>query len=527
MKPAISVERPSARLPIGQRLRDRRLEVGIAQTALAIAVGISASYLNLIEHDKRAIGGALLKRIAAALGVDVDHLTGTDDMVLVQDVLEVARGLGFGALDQQSVERFVAREPEWATAFRSVHRRYQGASDTAMALSDRLSQDPKLVELTHAVLNRITAIKSIASILHADGDIDDIQRQRFSEIISIESDLLGSSARDMIELLSAGSDTPGPATPRTEVDDFIIYSGNHFPTLEDAANRLRQQFMPEDQDVDRCLLDWLTLRWQVDVDIQATKPVPAVPLSDETENNPKRLVLDRQSTAATRRFRMARKLIELELQDLIDTHIVDARLTSDGAQTMARRALANYGAGALLMLYDQFLEAAETHRYDIDQLGYQFGMSFEQIAHRLVTLRRPGAAGVPFAFLRADPAGNLSKPFSTIGLRMPRLGSACPLWVLYAAFSQPDTTLAQMATMPQGETYLFVARRLAKRVTAYGTPQTVYSVMIGCDAVFADRVVYGDGYQGSRKTLATPAGYTCASCPRKDCGQRAAPFILG
>lgn len=504
-----------SRLPIGQRLRDRRMEQGMAQTALAAAVGISASYLNLIEHDKRAIGGALLQRIAHALDVDLDHLVGTGDHGLVQDLLELVSRLELDGVDAGGAARFVAREPDWAMAFRTIHRRYQEAQDTASALSDRLSQDPKLVAQTHALLNRITAIKSIASILHADSEIDDTQRRRFSEIISIESDLLGSSARDMIELLGQAADAPKPATPRTDVDDFIIASGNHFPVLEDAAERLGSVLALTPESTERRLADHLT-------------EDRGVAVTSEPSDDPNAIFVDPLARAATRRFQLARAVVARNLHDEIDALVQAAGLSSGAAETTAHLALENYGAGALLAPYDAFLEAAETNRYDIDRLGFAFALSFEQTAHRMVTLRRPGAEGVPFAFLRADPAGNLSKPFSTIGLRMPRLGGACPLWVLYGVFATPDRTVAQLAVMPQGERYLFVARRLAKRVAAFGAPQSVFSVMIGCDAVYAERVVYGDGLVGDGKnSLATPVGQTCASCSRTGCPQRATPFVLG
>jgi predicted transcriptional regulator len=223
---------------------------------------------------------------------------------------------------------------------------------------------------------------------------------------------------------------------------------------------------------------------------------------------------------------MARHLVERELGDLLDAHIDDERLTSEAARTRGRRALANYGAGALLFPYHRFLEAAEDQRYDIERLGRQFDGSVEQIAHRLVTLRRPGAEGVPFAFLRADPAGNISKPFSIPGLRMPRFGGACPLWIIYNAFATPNRTVAQLATMPQGERYLFVAHCMQKQAAAFGSQATTYSIMLGCDASYGDRMVYGDGFVSGRDSLATPVGTNCRSCGRQNCRQRAHPSII-
>jgi predicted transcriptional regulator len=289
-------------------------------------------------------------------------------------------------------------------------------------------------------LNRITAVKSIASILHAEPDLEDDQRRRFSEIISTESDLLGSSARDMIETLGQGSDAPKPATPRNEVDDFIIANGNHFPDLEEAADAVRTAAGLSGADTDFRLSQRLQDRHGVAV---VVGPPGAAQEQGDT------IVLDGPAPAATRRFHLARALAAREMDAAIATAMRGARLSSEAARATVRRALENYAAGALLAPYDAFLEAAERHRYDIDHLGFQFSLSFEQTAHRMVTLRKLGAEGVPFAFVRADPAGNLSKPFSTTGLRMPRLGGACPLWVLYGVFSTPERTVANWRRCPR------------------------------------------------------------------------------
>ena len=515
------------RLPIGQRVRGRRQELGLTQAALADAVGISGSYLNLIENDKRPIGGSLQKRIAERLGIDITALTGERDAGLIQDLMEVTAALGLADLDDHGAVRLVARDPRWADAFRTLHRRYQDATETVVALSDRLSQDPKLVELTHSVLSEITAIKSFAAIMRDGRGVGPEEAERFLDIIANQSELLGTHARAMIGLMEGGPDAPSPATPRNEVDDFIIYRGNHFPALEAAAERVGRRIERFSEDDDRGLRDALVDGWRVEIVRDTVSGTATGESAVNRTGEAPPLFLDRAWPAATRRFRMARRLMALECADIIEEQIAGARLSSDEARDMVRHALANYAAGALLGPYNRFLEAAEACRYDIDRLSFEFGMSFEQTAHRLVTLRRQGAEGVPFAFLRADPAGNVSKPFGTPGLRMPRLGGACPLWVIYAAFSSPDQTLAQLAVMPQGERYLFVARRLAKRTDAFGAPRTVFSVMLGCDAAYADRVVYGDGFGPGSASIETPVGFSCASCPRADCGQRASPYILG
>jgi predicted transcriptional regulator/transcriptional regulator with XRE-family HTH domain len=511
-----------ARIPIGERIRESRKERGITQSALAQRIGISPSYLNLIEHDKRLIGGTLLKRLADALEVDLNRLSGSEDARLAQDIIEITRLLSLPGLNEASAVKLVAQSPEWAHALLTLHRWYRDSSETALALSDRLSQDPALMELSHAVLTKITAIRSFAEILAQHGDLAAEERLRFSGIIASESDLLGSSARSMITLLEGTPDALPSSSPVNEVEDFIIFHRNHFPALEDAASDLRQSLGDLAVTPAAVIADRLTGHHGVAIRFHRD----GVPLDiDNTDNRPV-LLLDDQALPASARFHMARHLVTLELGDLLDRLTDDERLTSDTARARGRRALANYAAGALLFPYHRFLEAAEDRRYDIERLGRQFDGSVEQIAHRLVTLRRPGAEGVPFAFLRTDPAGNISKPFSIPGLRMPRFGGACPLWAIYSAFATPNRTVAQLATMPQGERYLFIAHSMAKQAAAYGAQATTYSIMLGCDASYGDRVVYGDGFASGRDSLATPVGTNCRSCSRRNCRQRAHPSII-
>ena len=238
-----------ARLPIGQRIRNRRRERGLTQTALAKAAGISGPYLNLIEHDKRMIGGALLRRIAEALETEVEQLSGSGDARLAQDVLEIIRSLAIAGLDERGALDFVAQSPDWAQAFVTLHRSYRDASEAALALTDRLSQDPALMELSHAVLTQVTAIRSFAEILEEHRELDDAERARFSHIIATESEQLGSSAREMITLLGGTLEAPKPSSPAEEVDDFVIFHGNYFPGLEDAAAWLRRDLAPDGADV--------------------------------------------------------------------------------------------------------------------------------------------------------------------------------------------------------------------------------------------------------------------------------------
>ena len=207
----------------------------------------------------------------------------------------------------------------------------------------------------------------------------------------------------------------------------------------------------------------------------------------------------------------------LEHARTIDDVVAQAGMTTKEASAALTNALASYFAAALLMPYDDFHAAAEELRHDVARLGARFDASFEQVCHRLATLRRPTAEGVPLHFLRTDIAGNISKRFSASGLRLPRYGGACPRWIVHHAFTTPGRIVHQVARLPDGETFLFVARAETPGDHVAG----LHAVMIGAPVAHAGRFVYADGLDLTAAPTATPVGITCRQCPRADCADRA------
>jgi len=187
--------------------------------------------------------------------------------------------------------------------------------------------------------------------------------------------------------------------------------------------------------------------------------------------------------------------------------------------------LANYFAGALILPYGDFLAAAEAQAYDIERLGRQFGVGFETICHRLSTLQRADARGVPFFFVRVDRAGNISKRQSATDFHFSRVGGSCPLWNVYEAFAQPGKVLTQVAQMPDGRSYLWVARTVGRPSAGYGAPGKTFAIGLGCDLRHAHRLIYSRGLDLADPATATPIGAGCKVCERPDCLQRAFPAI--
>lgn len=224
-------------------------------------------------------------------------------------------------------------------------------------------------------------------------------------------------------------------------------------------------------------------------------------------------------------FQMATQLAFLEFGEVIDRLADNPTLAGEEARHLARIGLANYFAGALILPYGDFLRAAKTQSYDIERLGRHFGVGFETICHRLSTLQRPEARGVPFVFIRVDRAGNISKRQSATDFHFSRVGGSCPLWNVYEAFAQPGRVLMQFAQMPDGGSYLWVARTVGRSSPGFGSPGKSFAIGLGCDVRHASRLIYAKGMNLDDPRAATPIGAGCKVCERPACSQRAFPPI--
>lgn len=487
------------RAPIGIRVRERRKALHMTQTALAQRLGISVSYLNLIEHNRRNIGGRLLRRLCEELAVDIEWLDGAAERRLVADLEELAAEplLARLALQPQAAADLVARHPAWAEALVALHRAYLERSHAVVALSERLTRDPALRDAFHDMLSTIAAIRSTAEILDSVDDLEPAQSARFHRILAEESGRLSEVAGLLANFFERAPMENRSLTPVEEVDDFILQKRNLFPALEAAAEELRRSLGSGLAAIEPALAARLEAR---------RRPLPELP-----EGVP----------ASMRRFALARAVAEVECADAIAAEIGAAELlTSAAARRRGMRALASYCAAALLFPYEPFLEDAERLAYDIDLLRRKYHASIEQVAHRLTSLRRPGAEGVPFAFMRSDPAGFVSKRFPLPRLALPRHGGACPLWAIYRAFQTPDSYVPQLVEFPGGDRFLFVARAVAKAEGSFGRPGRLLSVMLACEAVDADRIVYARGLDLGPRSPALPVGTSCRLCPRRDCPTR-------
>lgn len=222
-----------ARALVGSRVREYRIKQKMTQNALAKAVGISPSYLNLIEHNRRGIAGRVLLEVARVLRVATSDLTEGPEIRTVADLREAVGHLQPADVDPATTEEFAGRFPGWAALLTQLYRRSMDQEAAVRALSDRLTHDPFLAENLHNMLSKITAIRSTSSILTSVTDIPLERQQRFHQAIHTESRSLSDAAKALLEYFDHATESGATtATPEEEVDQFLGKHNYTFPEID-------------------------------------------------------------------------------------------------------------------------------------------------------------------------------------------------------------------------------------------------------------------------------------------------------
>ncbi|WP_191083089.1 helix-turn-helix domain-containing protein [Roseococcus microcysteis] len=435
---------------IGRTARRLRLEMGLTQQALAARLGISASYLNLIEHDQRAVTATVLIKLTEALGVDLAALSGHAERQLEAGLREVLSDpmLGLEVMPENEVQAIAASAPNAARGVLALYRAWRVAREDASGIA------------------------------------------------------LPSGRRLLL--------------PNEEVRDFFHERGNHFARIETFTESLGAELQASPAEMNHAIAQRLRQKHNV------TVTVTAMPEADRRyDPRTRELWLAESLPRESRGFRMAFQLMLLEARDAVDATLADTKPSTSEAEQLIRIGLLNYAAAALLMPYAPFLRAARELRHDVERLAARFGTSYEQVAQRLSTLQREGARGLPFFFLRADTAGNVTKRFSAAGFPFARFGGSCPKWIVHHAFATPGVTRVQAAELPDGAAFLCIARAMHGTSPRWGEPPPTHVVAIGCDITRTEEVVYADGLD--LVTARVGIGLSCRLCDRADCRSRAFP----
>ncbi|MEU9115195.1 short-chain fatty acyl-CoA regulator family protein [Streptomyces sp. NPDC048483] len=308
-----------------------------------------------------------------------------------------------------------------------------------------------------------------------------------------------------------------PRSPHEEIREFFYRRQNYLHDADLAAEDLARRIGIRPGDVVRVLSDRLTETHGVRVTTEAAERLHHYDEPLRTLHLSSRLRPGQQA------FRMATQLALLEYGDELDRLAAEDFPTGSATHALTRIGIANYYAAALILPYRAFHTAAENVRYDIERLTDHFGLGYETVCHRLSTLQRPRLRGVPFSFIRVDRAGNMSKRQSATGFHFSRAGGTCPLWNVYEAFAAPGRIHVQIASMPDGQRYLWTARAVTRHRGGWGEPGKTFAIGLGCEVRHASRLVYSDGLDLDNASAATPIGMGCRICERLDCPQRAVP----
>ena len=307
-------------------------------------------------------------------------------------------------------------------------------------------------------------------------------------------------------------------SPQNWVRDHIQASRNHFAYLEEAAETQAGALGDP-----LSIAEPMRRRLKEGFGIE-TRIVPPEVLDGASQHydlHRKRLLLSALLRPESRTFALAYQLALLEFRPLLE-HMVAAAAPPDApTRKLLHMSLANYAAGAVMMPYAPFLAAAEQYRYDLDRLCALFGASVEQVAHRLTTLGRNGARGVPFFMLRVDAAGNISKRFAGEAFPFSRYGGTCPRWNLHSAFQTPGRVVTQLVETPDGQRFFTLSRTVSRAVRLDPREDSPLAIGLGCDLKYAPRLAYADGLDLAAPQV-MPIGPACTICPRIRCPQRAA-----
>ena len=448
-------------LKIGPKIKAFRRKLGIQANKLADQLGISPSYLNLIEGGKRKIDGDLLLKACQELKIELSDLAVKSDLNLVNDISEL--------LDDQLFEDLDILGPE---------------------IKDLVNTNPKIAR---------ALIK-----------LGDNFKQKDHDIVNRVENLSGKII-----------DSRKAAFPGEIVSDFLQENKNYFPKLEDFANSVFEKIQINNRSTYFGLCEFLKKEYGILV--KDVLPEEDKPFSKIFKKNKKELLLSDYVTLETKKLYASSQIAHEGAIKDINEYLSKFTFPSEESKKLTKVALLNYCGAAILMPYKLFHHECMKNKYDLELLQNTFATTFEQIAHRVTCLQDPKLPGIPFHFLRVDIAGNISKRFSLSGIEIPRYGGACPRWNVYSAFTRPGIIQAAVSKMSNGEKYVCIARTVEKGVGRFGEAKSILSIGLGCEAKYAKDFVYTENLNINDKKTEIPIGVSCRTCDRLDCSQRAFP----
>jgi predicted transcriptional regulator len=435
-----------AKLIAGHQVRRLRRQAGLSQAAMAEQLGISASYLNLIERNQRPLTAQVLVRLTELYDFDPRSLS--------------AAAPGGG--------------PE--------------------AMRRRLG-DPMFADL-------------------------EIDRAELEEWLAGAPGGAEAFARAYDRLGGGGATTAEPDDPIAVVRREIERWRNHFPDLDAAAEALADELRLSAGDLYSAIAERLRVKHSLTLRVLPVEVLPDA--LRRLDLHARQLQLSEMLDPASRTFQAAFQLGAIEARAEIEALVKGAQFGERVAERLYRRHLTSYFAAALMMPYARFLRACEATGYDLELLQRRFGAGFEQVAHRLTTLQRVGARGLPFFMIRIDRAGQSSKRYAgASAAALVEADGRCPLWRLHNAFDRPGRIERDLVEIETGERWFTLARTVHPQGRRAGDVGAEFVVGLGLAAELAGSLALAQRFDLGG--AATPIGLGCRRCTRAQCPQRSAP----
>ena len=317
---------------------------------------------------------------------------------------------------------------------------------------------------------------------------------------------------------------PGEDSPSDRVREYIQSRRNHFPELDILGETLAGALAADAPGEPFETRARARLQALHGLSVRTLPAEVMVEWTRRYDPHRKRLLLSETLGPSSRAFAVAFQLA-LSAHDAELTALADAAAAPDEAtRRLLKVSLTNTLAAAILMPYGPFHQTAEETGYDLGRLQARFGVSYEQAAHRLTTLSRPTARGVPFFLMRVDQAGNISKRFASGAFPFSRFGGACPRWRLHSAFRTPGRVVTQIIETPDGGRWFTLARTVDRQSHDAFTEGHDLAIGLGCELKYAHRLACARGLDLTAPEV-TPIGPACRLCHRHPCAERAAPPI--
>ncbi len=418
---------------IGPRLRRLRTEAKQTQSEMAKVLGISNSYVNMLEKNERSVSVPVLLRILEAYGVDWRDIADEDDTAALADLRTTFQDPLFESCrpDLPQLRALMVHCPDVARSFQQLHRSYLACTDQLLSLANAGESDLGILR----------------------------------------------------------------ASPEAIVHDFFRNNKNHFPELERVAEAFWEERKVKSDDLYPALKELMLTKLGVRTELVPVAAMPDA--LREYDEERRELRLSEGLDHPNRTFQLAHMVALIEHSGLIDTILARLETTDEAGLNRCRVELANYFAAAMLMPYTAFLKEALASKYDFAHLSLRFGVSFEQACHRATTLQRESAMGVPFFFLRIDKAGNVTKRFNSTGFHLAEYGGACPRLEVHTSFRTPGAIVPQFVEMPDGARFFVFARTVNRPRFTRHTQDKRLAIAMGCAITHLDAIGYAEEFQQS------------------------------